>query len=190
MEMKVALFLVTLMLIAGYCFSAESLPVTAVDSVDLAKYCGTWYEIARLPNWFQRKCDCNTTAEYILQNDGKIKVINRCQKADSSQIAADGIAHKEENNGSNAKLKVRFAPSWIGWIPFVWGTYWILDLAPDYSYAAVGDPSRKYLWILSRTPQLDSVVCDSIVGRMKVMGFETERLIFTRQDTAIVARKN
>jgi apolipoprotein D and lipocalin family protein len=183
--MKIILSFLMLMFIADYCFSAEPIPVAAVDSVDLVKYCGTWYEIARLPNWFQRKCDCNTTAEYILQTDGKIKVVNRCLKTDSSQIVAEGIARKEENNGSNAKLKVRFAPSWVGWIPFVWGTYWILDLAPDYSYAAVGDPSRKYLWILSRTPQVDSVVYGSIVGRMKEMGFETERLIYTKQDLSL-----
>jgi apolipoprotein D and lipocalin family protein len=174
----IATILITLF---GAVMASEPLPVTAVDTVDLSKYSGIWYEIARLPNWFQRKCDCNTTAEYILQTDGKIKVINRCLKTDSSQIVAEGIARKEDKSGSNAKLKVRFAPSWVGWVPFVWGTYWILDLAPDYSYAAVGDPSRKYLWILSRTPQLDSVVCDSIVGRMKGMGFETERLIYTKQ---------
>jgi apolipoprotein D and lipocalin family protein len=179
--MKMILNLMMSLFIVDCCFSAEPLPVTAVDTVDLVKYSGIWYEIARLPNWFQRNCDCNTTAEYILQADGKIKVINRCLKADSSQIVAEGIARKEDKNGSNAKLKVRFAPSWVGWVPFVWGTYWILDLAPDYSYAAVGDPSRKYLWILSRAPQLDTAVCDSIIGRMKNMGFETERLIYTKQ---------
>jgi apolipoprotein D and lipocalin family protein len=160
---------------------SEPLPVTVVDSVDLVKYSGVWYEIARLPNWFQRNCDCNTTAEYIIQDNGKLKVINRCLKSDSSEIAAEGIARKENKNGSNAKLKVRFAPSWVGWVPFVWGTYWIIELAPDYSYAAVGDPSRKYLWILSRTPQLDKAVTDSIIVNLKAMGFETERLIYTKQ---------
>ena len=186
--MRILIIAILLMLSTGTAFAVEKPAVTAVYSVDLSRYSGVWYEIARLPNWFQRKCDCNTTAEYILQADGKIKVINRCLKADSSQISAEGIARKQDKGGPNSKLKVRFAPSWIGWVPFVWGTYWILDLAPDYSYAAVGDPSHKYLWILSRSPQLDSVVYDSIVGRMRNMGFDTERLIFTRQDSSITQK--
>lgn len=186
--MRILVFSVLFLMGIGVAFADEKTKVTVVDSVDLAKYSGVWYEIARLPNWFQRKCDCNTTAEYILRADNKIKVINRCLKADSTQISAEGIARKEDNNGSNAKLKVRFAPSWIGWVPFVWGNYWILDLAPDYSYAAVGDPSRKYLWILSRSPQLDTVVYDSIVGRMRNLGFDTARLIYTKQDSTIQAK--
>ncbi len=181
--MRIFIFSVLFLTGMGVAFADEKTKVTVVDSVDLAKYSGVWYEIARLPNWFQRKCDCNTTAEYILQADGKIKVINRCLKADSSQISAEGIARKEDKNGSNAKLKVRFAPSWIGWVPFVWGNYWILDLAPDYSCAAVGDPSRKYLWILARTPKLEGAICDSVITRMKDMGFETDRLIYTKQDS-------
>jgi apolipoprotein D and lipocalin family protein len=162
--------------------AVEPLPVTAVEQVGLDRYCGTWYEIAHLPNWFQRKCACNTTAEYSRRPDGKIRVINRCRKADGSYAVAEGIARKRDSNGSNAKLEVRFAPSWLGWIPFVWGTYWIIDLAPDYSYAAVGDPSRKYLWILSRTPRMDSAVCADLLGRLKNMGFKVDRLVFTTQD--------
>jgi len=183
MEKRTRAFIAAILLpiSLGAVLAAEKAEVIAVENVDLNRYCGIWYEIARLPNWFQRKCDCNTTAEYILLPDNRIKVINRCLKADSSLISVQGIARKEDENGPNAKLKVRFAPSWIGWLPFVWGTYWILDLAPDYSYAAVGDPSRKYLWILSRTPQLDNSVYDSIISRMRNMGFDTDRLILTKQ---------
>jgi len=157
----------------------EPVPVTAVGQVDLERYMGLWYEIARLPNWFQKKCDCNTTAEYSIRPDGKINVLNRCRKADGSYIDAKGIARKEDKNGSNAKLKVRFAPSWLGWLPFVWGTYWVIYLAPDYSYAVVGEPSRKYLWILSRTPELDNDIKIDILNRLKEMGYETEKLIYT-----------
>jgi apolipoprotein D and lipocalin family protein len=162
--------------------ASEQTPVTAVPEVDLDRYCGTWYEIARLPNKFQKMCAGNTTAEYIRQPDGNITVINRCRTADGDLKEAEGIAKKADKNGSNAKLKVRFAPSWIGWLPFVWGKYWIIDLAPDYSYAAVGDPSRKYLWILSRTPHMKADVYDGIVKRVKAMGFDTDALMITEQD--------
>jgi len=159
----------------------ESLQVTTVEHLDLNRYCGTWYEIARFPNWFQRKCYCCTSAEYTLLADGKIKVVNRCLQADSSLSVAEGIAKKEDSKGSNAKLKVRFAPSWLSWIPFVWGTYWIIDLAPDYSYAVVGEPSRKYLWILSRTKNIEYSEYEEIIGRLKGMGYDTDKLILTDQ---------
>ena len=162
--------------------AAETSPVTPVDDVDLERYSGVWYEIARLPNKFQRECDGNTTAEYTLRDDGKIRVINRCRKTDGSYIEAEGIARREDADGSNARLKVRFAPSWLGWLPFVWGTYWVIDLAPDYSYAVVGEPSRKYLWILSRSTEIDESVRGEISDRLEAMGYETEKLIFTRHE--------
>jgi apolipoprotein D and lipocalin family protein len=171
-----------LLAIIGNVIAGEPLSVTTVEQVDLNRYCGTWYEIARLPNRFQRDCAGNTTAEYSMLPDGRIKVVNRCQKADGSVITAEGIARKKDRDGSNAKLEVRFAPSWLGWLPMVWGSYWIIDLAPDYSYASVGDPSRKYLWILSRTKSLDPVLCATIVNRLKLMGFDTDKLIYTLQE--------
>lgn len=108
--------------------------------------------------------------------------MNRCLKADSSISIAEGIAKKEDSKGSNAKLKIRFAPSWLGWISFVWGTYWIIDLAPDYSYAVVGEPSRKYLWILSRAKKMEQPVYENIIERLKTMGYETNKLILSNQE--------
>jgi apolipoprotein D and lipocalin family protein len=165
----------------GNVIAEEPSPVTTVEQVDLSRYCGTWYEIARLPNRFQKECVCNSTAEYSLLENGRIKVINRCQKADSSYIIAEGEARKQDKDGPDAKLEVRFAPAWLSWLSKVWGTYWIIDLAPDYSYAAVGDPARKYLWILSRTKSLDDAALQDILSRMQSMGFETDKLIYTPQ---------
>jgi apolipoprotein D and lipocalin family protein len=162
--------------------ASEPLPIAAIDSVDLERYSGVWHEIARLPNKFQRECDCNTTAEYSLLPDGKIRVVNRCRKVDGTYAEAEGIARKEDNDSSNAKLKVRFAPSWLGWLPFVWGTYWIIDLAPDYSYAVVGEPSRKYLWVLARAPKLDDAVRDQIMARLKGMKYDTEKIMFSKHE--------
>ena len=162
--------------------SAEPPPVIPVDSVDLERYAGKWYEIARYPNRFERKCACDVTAEYSLLPDGKIQVINRCRKADSSYAEAKGIARRQDKGGPNSKLEVRFAPSWLGWLGAVWGKYWIIDLAPDYSYAVVSEPSRKYLWILSRTPQMDPTVRSSIDDKLEAMGFDTDKLIDVCQD--------
>ncbi len=158
------------------------LPVTAVAEVDLTRYCGTWYEIARLPNRFQRDCACCTSAEYTLLSDGNIRVVNRCQKSDGTIMTAEGLARKEKPDGPDSKLEVRFAPSWLGWLPFVWGNYWIIDLAPDYTYAVVGEPSRKYLWILARSAVMEPAVRDGIFEKLKGMGYEAEKLVFA--DTA------
>ena len=144
-----------------------------VDSVDLSRYVGTWYEIARLPNSFQKKCADSVTANYTLRADGKVDVINRCRKASGEFTTAKGKA-KIVDKQTNAKLKVTFF-----W-PF-YGDYWILDLGQNYEYAVVGDPSRKYLWILSRTPRMDEGLYQQLLSKMAARGFKTEMMIRTVQ---------
>ncbi len=152
-------------------------PVTAVPQVDLDRYCGVWYEVARLPNWFERGCDGEITATYTKQSDGIISVVNRCQKSDGSLKEAIGEARLHSATGPNSKLEVRFAPKWLSFLPMVWGTYWILDLPDNYSYSLVGEPSRKYLWILSRTPQLPDSTYNKVLDRAKTMGFAVDKMI-------------
>ncbi|MEO7506467.1 MAG: lipocalin family protein [Pyrinomonadaceae bacterium] len=142
-----------------------------VDSVDLSRYVGLWYEIARLPNRFEKKCADSVTAEYVMRTDGKIDVINRCRKANGEFTTAKGKA-KITDKKTNAKLKVTFF-----W-PF-YGNYWILDLGSNYEYAVVGDPSRKYLWILSRTPQLNETLYQQLLTKMAERGFDTTKVIKT-----------
>ena len=154
--------------------------VQTVPQVDLQRYVGIWYEIARLPNKFQAQCAGDVTAEYVQRTDGAIDVINRCQKADGSIDQAIGKA-KVVDARSNAKLKVRFAPAWLSWLPMVWGDYWVLDLASDYSLAAVGEPGRDYLWVLSRTPAVPEANYQALLGRLQAQGFDTARLVKTRQ---------
>jgi apolipoprotein D and lipocalin family protein len=127
-------------------------PVETVDMVDLERYAGLWYEIAKIPNRFQKQCARGATAEYMLHDDGSIGVINRCIKDNGEADVAEGIA-KIEDPATNAKLKVSFV-SFLGWRPF-WGDYWILGLDEDYQWALVGTPDRKYGWILARTPELE-----------------------------------
>lgn len=144
-----------------------------VQQVDLKRYVGRWYEIARYPNWFQRKCAGETTAEYSLRDDGKIEVLNRCRESNGEIATTKGTA-KIVDSATNAKLKVTFF-----W-PFS-GDYWILDLAPDYSYAVVGEPSRKYLWILSRSPQMNDATYRTITDRIRFLGYDPARLLKTDQ---------
>ena len=150
-------------------------PLEVVDYVDLQKYEGTWYEIARLPNRFERGLKC-VTATYELMEDGKIKVINRGHKiAEPGQVdRTTGVARVVDQD-EPGKLKVTFF-----W-PFS-GKYWIIDLAEDYSYALVGSPSRKYLWILSRSPQMDKKTYRYLLSLARSKGFDTSDMIRTLQD--------
>ncbi len=152
-----------------------------VPSVDLSRYARKWYEVARLPNRFQNKCAGEVAANYSQLEGGQLKVVNECRQQNGQTTKAEGRARLADRSGPNSKLEVRFAPAWIGWLPMVWGDYWIIDLAPDYSYSVVGTPDRKYLWILSRTPRMDEAVYQSIVERAAAKGFDVSRLIKTRQ---------
>jgi apolipoprotein D and lipocalin family protein len=149
------------------CMNAQ--PLQTVPSVDLERYMGKWYEIAAFPQRFQKGCH-KTTAEYILTDKGYVTVINRCNKdsLNGPESSITGKAFVDKNSG-NAKLKVQFF-----W-PFR-GKYWIIDLADDYSYAVVGHPNRKYLWILSRTRAMDENQYQEIVERIRTMGFDVSKL--------------
>ena len=141
-----------LLLFSSYFFAQNKQKITTVDSVDINKYVGTWYEIAKIPNSFQDQCIKNTTATYIINNDGDIEVMNKCIDEDGEVDDAEGIARIVDKE-TNSKLEVSFV-NILGWHIF-WGDYWILGLDKDYRYAAIGTPSRKYGWILSRTPEMN-----------------------------------
>jgi apolipoprotein D and lipocalin family protein len=152
---------------------AEPAPLKAVDHVDFARYLGKWYEIARYPNRFEKNCASDVTAEYTRRNDGKITVTNACRKADGKGKESKGTA-KVVDAKSNAKLKVTFF-----W-PFS-GEYWMIDLDPDYKYAVVGEPDRKYLWVLSRTSELAPGVYERILAKVRELGYEPAKLLKTPQ---------
>lgn len=155
-------------------------PLEVVADFDIGRYMGTWYEIARLPNSFQNACIGDVTATYTLLDDGRIEVVNRCRKKDGGISYAKGRARRASDTGPSTKLKVRFAPAFLSFLPFVWGNYWIIDLAPDYSYAVVGEPERKYFWILSRTPTMDEEVFQSLVIRATNQGYDLTTLVRTQ----------
>lgn len=176
--MSLARLLCSVALLVVTC-AAGAQQVQPVARVDLVRYSGNWFEIARLPNRFQTQCVANVSAEYVQRDDGQIDVINRCLKADGSSDAATGRAQIVDAT-SNAKLKVRFAPIWLSWLPSVWGDYWVLDLAPDYSYAAVGEANHKYLWILARKRTMTDAQYQEIVQRLAKQGYDTSALVKTR----------
>ncbi len=123
--MKTILSIIILSAIAGNLKAqqAEQKPLEAVADVDIPRYMGLWYEIARYPNSFQTKCTGEVTATYTLLDDGTIRVVNRCRKENGEMSEAVGKAKLADSDGPKSKLKVRFAPAILSWLPFVWGNY-------------------------------------------------------------------
>ncbi len=150
-------------------------PVKTVETVDVKRYMGLWHEIALFPNRFQAQCISDTTATYTLNDNGRITVKNRCKLADGKFDEAVGEA-KLPDEKDTAKLKVRFAPWVLSFLPQVWGDYWVVMLEPNYQYAVVSEPSRKFLWILARTPTLSDETLADIKTRLTRMGYDVSKL--------------
>ena len=154
--------------------------VKTITSLDVPRYIGTWYEIAKFPNWFQKKCVSNTKAVYTAKPDGNLRVLNSCKTAGGETSEAEGLA-RQIGAKDSPKLEVRFAPEWLSFLPLVWGDYWVIDIDPQYQVAAVSDPRREYLWVLSRTPQLDPKVYADLLQRLKQQQFDIQKLELTSQ---------
>ncbi|MBK7392233.1 MAG: lipocalin family protein [Chloracidobacterium sp.] len=159
--------------------------LSPVNGIDINRYAGRWYEIAKYPNRFQKQCAANTTANYTVKKNGRIEVLNECVKKDGTTVKAVGEA-KIGDKTNNAKLKVRFAPGFMSFLPFVWANYWVLDIAPDYSYSVIGEPGRDYFWILSRSPEMDTATYQTILRRAETMGFDPNRVEKTPQNAEIL----
>jgi apolipoprotein D and lipocalin family protein len=160
---------------------AAAVPLPTQDWVEPARYVGRWYEIARLPNRFQDQCAGDVAATYSLRDDGRITVVNECRTKDGDVDRAEGLARRADPKGPASRLKVRFAPAWLSFLPWVWGDYWILELDREYRFALVGEPSRKYLWILARNPVMDHAAFEGLVASAARLGFDTSRLVRTPQ---------
>lgn len=165
------------MLISLLAFGCSSRPpLQTAGDVDLSRYAGRWYEIAKYPNFFQRSCARDTTAEYTPLPGGKIRVVNSCRKKDGSVQQVTGTAEVVAGSG-NSRLKFGFGG------PFK-GDYWILDYdRKGYSWALVGHPSRQFLWILARTPELPAATYENIVASAVRHGYDANRIERTPQST-------
>lgn len=150
-------------------------PLQALPGLEVPPYMGTWYQVALFPNRFQSQCVSDTTATYRQLPSGSVEVTNRCRMADGRMDDAVGRARPVGTlRGTTlvpAQLEVSFLPEWIRWLPVGWGSYWVIQLAPDGRYAVVSEPTRQYLWVLSRTPQLTPDDETAIRSRLIEQGF-------------------
>ena len=150
-------------------------PLESLPALQVPPYMGTWYQVALFPNVFQRQCVSDTTATYRQRPDGTVEVANRCRTADGRMDEAVGTARPTGTlSGSTlapAHLRVSFLPQWLRWLPVGWGAYWVIQLADDGRYAVISEPSRQYLWVLSRQPRLSPADEASIRSRLAQQGF-------------------
>ena len=149
-------------------------PVQTVAVVDLSRFAGRWYEVARLPAPFEGRCARDITATYTLQG-ASIRVDNRCRSASGREQCAVGVAYPVAGRGG-AQLEVSLFPRWLRWLPVAWAGYWIIDIDPGYQTAVVGTPGRWGLWLLSRTPHLDEGRYQAMVARAAAQGYTVARL--------------
>ena len=158
---------------------AQPAPLSALPSLDLPAYMGTWYQVAWFPNRFQKQCVSDTAATYRQLEGGQVEVINRCRRADGSLDDIRGLARPSNavirgDRLEPAQLEVSFLPAALRWLP-IWGSYWVVQLAADGRYAVVSEGKREYLWVLSRTPMLLPADETAIRSRLVQQGFDLAR---------------
>lgn len=156
-----------------------------VETLDLDRYLGTWHEVARLPQFFQRHCAKDTTATYALDEEGRLRVINRCVAEDGEVIEATGRARRTDVAGA---LEVSFLPAALSWLPIGWGDYWVVDLDADYGWAVVGGPSREAMWVLAREPALPAEVLEGIRQRAEARGYVLDDWIVSPRQREALAQ--
>ena len=187
MNMKTSAFVPLLLLLSLHAGAVDAplanagKPLATIAALDVPRYMGTWYEIAKFPNRFQKKCAGFTTATYSALADRALQVVNRCRSANGDTEEAVGAA-RQVGGPDSPRLKVRFAPALLSFLPMVWGDYWVVDLDPGYQLAAVSDAQRAYLWILSRSPKVDKARYDALVARLAGQGLDVSKLVLTRQE--------
>ena len=163
--------LLNLAIATGFASAANA----PVPQLDLQRYSGNWHEIAHLPMFFQRQCVDRITATYTPLPDGTIEVRNACRTRQGSIDESVGVARPVAEHPG--RLKVRFAPGWLSWLPVVWADYWVIDLDPGYQWAVVGGPSHKYLWVLSRTPRMERALFERLKTRARERGYPVDKLV-------------
>ena len=156
---------------------AQAKPLPTVEKVELDKYLGVWYEVARKPMFFERKCAFNVTATYTLNENGNIVVDNKCADQDGDLQQSLGEAFVV-NAPFNSKLKVSFLHEGVRWIPVGRGDYWILKLDEDYQTVLVGEPRRKYLWVLSSIPNPKKAIIHEYLNYAKSLGYDIHDVIY------------
>jgi len=163
---------------------AEATEIVAVPRLDLTRYLGRWYEICRLPIKQEDVSATDITATYALNENGTIRVDNRCFDRDGKPVQAIGEATPVD--ATNARLKVSFLPAYLKWVPFTTGDYWVLKLDPDYRVSLVGTPDREHLWLLAREPGLPQAAIEDYLAEARRPGFDLTALIRPRHTGRVV----
>ncbi|MBM7061104.1 lipocalin family protein [Pseudomonas sp. UL073] len=187
--MRILLGLCAALVLAGCANSGTGrVPPETVEKVDLQRYQGTWYELARLPMYFQRDC-AQSEAHYRLQEDGSVGVLNRCRTAEGQWQEASGRA-EPQIKGQTSKLWVRF-DNWFSELApaLSKGDYWVLYLDHDYRTALVGTPDHDYLWLLSRSAEVTQATRDKLLQEARQRGYDTTKLIWRTPDAKIGAKR-
>lgn len=159
---------------------AKNKTLHTVEKIELDKYLGVWYEVARKPMYFQNKCDRDVSAIYTLNENGNIGVDNRCYTKDGQLNESVGEAFIQ-NAPFNTKLKVSFLPESVRWLPVGRGDYWVLKIDDAYQTVLVGEPRRRYLWVLSRSAQPDQAVVKEYLDYAQSIGYDISDVIHTKQ---------
>jgi apolipoprotein D and lipocalin family protein len=180
LRLRLALTLALLAPLATTAQTTPPEPLQTIERIGVGRYLGRWFEIAKYPNRFQRQCVADTQALYRPRDDGQLDVINRCRQANGEMAEAVGRA-RQIGPADSPRLEVRFAPAWLSWLPMVWANYWVIDLDPGYQLAAVSEPKREYLWILSRSPTVDAGAYQALLARLREKGFDLSKLEQTAQ---------
>ena len=175
-----SLFLTLLLSSLALTAVANEGDLRTIPALDVPRYMGTWYEIAKYPNRFQKKCVKDTRAVYELLANGTVKVTNRCTTESGEVDVALGSA-RQVGEARSPKLEVRFAPEWLSFIPWVWGNYWVIDLDPEYQLVAVSEPKLEYLWVLARTPTVNPRAYEELVARLVKKGFDSRKIVLSPQ---------
>ena len=184
--MKTLLFIFSISIFQQAGVHAAQQPVKTADSVNLTQYLGRWFEIAAIPQSFEKQCIGNTTADYALAEDELISVVNSCDTASGKRSISTGRA-KVVDKKSNSKLKVTFVNA-MGWQFLLGGDYWILAIGENYTYAVVGAPGRDYAWILSRTPGMSEEKLSEASKVLVKQGFDTCKMYSTVQSFGLQER--
>lgn len=151
-------------------------PLPTVAALDLPRYLGTWYEIDRLPIRHEPEDATDVSAHYTLEEDGSIRVRNRCLRGGE---LVEAIGQAKPVDASNSRLEVSFLPEGLRWIPFTKGDYWVILVDGGYTAALVGSPDRRYLWLLSREPRMDEITRQHYIAYARQQGFDVDRMIHT-----------
>jgi apolipoprotein D and lipocalin family protein len=169
-------------------FISNAADVKTVEKVDLVRYQGAWHEIASIPQFFQRKCVRDTVATYSQIDGGEIKVENTCTRDDGGKERAEGRA-RVYDSAETAKLTVTFLQLFGAYRYWAGGDYWVIELDPNYQWAVIGHPNRKYGWVLSRTPTQSVATLAEIIGRIKAQGYDACEFIITPQTGGLTIKR-